>query len=171
VSSDSDQELSGNNSEVESDGDEDELDEENLLESVEEEQDQSLEGQEAPNTSAKKVKKKAVDYHISKENEDTTIQWIKAYPMLYDKHIKDYKKVTKKRELWTNKGKELGLTYLQILTWYLSLRTRFGRLLKFKNSGGHPQRGKYTDREEWLMTKFDFLTKHIFRQKVRKVSK
>jgi hypothetical protein len=169
----SDQVQSGSNSEVESDVDDDDIEdpeEENFLEEeVEEEPIQSQEGQEAPHTSYKKVRKKAETYHISQEDEDSTIQWIKAYPMLYDKHIKDYKKAARKKELWTNKAKELGLTYSQIITWYLSLRTRFGKLVKCKKSGDGAR--DYTTREEWLITNLDFLNKHIYRHQGRQAKK
>ena len=83
---------------------------------------------------------------------------------MYDKTKNDYRKTDLKKKLWTDKGASLDITYEEIVQWYESQRTRFGKLLKTKSG----QATKIlTEREQWILRNFEFLRLHITRQQGR----
>jgi len=62
--------------------------------------------------------------------EEELVGWFKAHPELFNKKVKAYKFTEKKQALKTNKAKELNITVAELDTWFKSLRTMFGKLVK-----------------------------------------
>ena len=92
------------------------------------------------------------------------VNWIRDNPIIYDKGLSNYKKKVDKREMWAKKAAEVGVTVKQLLTWYESNRTRYGKLIKTKSGQGQQ---RMTQRQEWVVKSFDFLKAHIYRQPSR----
>ena len=121
--------------------------------------------QNAKKPKLQKAKKPRKDpLTLSDQAEADLVEWIKDNPMLYDKSLTDYRKAAKKREMWTIKAESLGLTYEQIMTWYDSRRTLYGKICGTKS--GQAAKPK-TQREEWVLKSFSFLEGHIYRQPSR----
>ncbi|KAG0722848.1 hypothetical protein GWK47_043779 [Chionoecetes opilio] len=57
---------------------------------------------------------------------------------------------------------EPPITTLDLMTWFTSFRSRFGRLTNLKSGDGAK---RLTERENWIMNMFQFLKPHIVRQK------
>lgn len=48
---------------------------------------------------------------------------------------------------------------IMLSTWYKSIRSRYGRILKKKSGDGA---GELTERDLWIKAKFEFLKVHIY---------
>ena len=89
------------------------------------------------------------------------MEWVRDNPILYSKGLKEYKDTARKQRLWEEKARELDLESAAVLmTWYDSMRTRVGKLTLKKSGDGTKE---LTDREKWVLAKFDFLITHISR--------
>ena len=97
---------------------------------------------------------------LDEKVEDDLVEWIKNSPMFYDKSLNSYKCVKHKKDLWAKKAEEVGLDPDQLDTWYKTARTAYGKLTKTKSGQGAE---KHTERENWFLTKFEFLRNHITR--------
>ena len=70
----------------------------------------------------------------------------------------------KKNKLWDVQAKEMNKNMEMLQIWYRSLRTRYGRLLKEKLGDGAAE---FTERDEWILSKFSILRAHIYAVKKR----
>ena len=107
-------------------------------------------------------RKKAPCVNLTREQETSIIDWLKDHPELFDKADASYKDITKKKSLWDSKAEELGLeSGAVLLTWYRSMRTRYGKLQKnaTKSGAGSPQ---LTQRDQWILRNFSFFKPHIY---------
>lgn len=127
---------------------------------VEEEAQQSdAQDEEVPCSQPSKRRKASLI--LSDDQEEDVIEWLKEHPVLYTKTMRDYKDRAKKMQLWEEKAKEMGLLNgMQLLTWYESMRTRLGKLTRSKSGDGAKE---LTERQQWVLDKFDFLLHHISR--------
>ena len=82
-------------------------------------------------------------------------------PCLYNKKMSTYKDITKKEKLWQEKAAAMGRPVLLLMTWYSSLRTRFGRLRKNK-SGDEAADAEMSERDVWIVWHFEFLRPYIY---------
>ena len=140
-------------------------DEPEILEEDEEEDDVQSQSQSQSQSHVKYHTARRKSYvTLDEPVEEEIINWVKDHPMLYDKSLGAYRKCKDKKQMWTDKGKEYGLSYEDIITWYESLRTRYGRLTKKKSGAGAK---KHTERETWILKNFQFLDLHIHRQPSR----
>ena len=79
---------------------------------------------------------------------------------------REFKDVSKKNKIWAQKSTEFGVDVAILKTWVDSMRTRLGKLTRPK-SGDAPI--EHTERDYWIIDKFDFLTKHIPRMPRRQL--
>jgi len=100
------------------------------------------------------------------EDEEAMVEWLKEHPLLYNKKLASYKDKGKKDSLWAEQATLLGKDVLNLTVWYRSIRTRYGRLVKKKSGTGA---GERTDRDNWILEKFDFLKGHIHEVQPRTV--
>ena len=107
---------------------------------------------------SKKCRK--ANLNLTDDNEEDIVDWIKNNELLYNKGLKSYKDTQKKSRLWGLKAKEFGLEAKDLQTWYESMRTRFGRLSVRKSGDGARE---ITERDQWILTSFNFLSRHIVR--------
>ena len=77
--------------------------------------------------SNKKVK---THTHLTVEQEEDMIDWLKAHEVLYNKHLVDYKDTKKKTFVWQQQAEQMGVNVDELKIWYTSLRTRFTKLKK-----------------------------------------
>ena len=96
--------------------------------------------------------------------EEEVSDWLIDNPVLYSKGLRDYKDTFKKQRLWEKKAAELNLEPSILQTWYKSMRTRLSKLTKSKSGDGSRE---MTDRDKWILTRFEFLKKHICRLRSR----
>jgi len=143
---------------------EEEEEEEEEEEDDSEDDDEENEDEEEEEGSQSQILKKRQCVTLDQEVEEALIDWIKSHRFFYDKSVIDYRKFQEKGDLWAAKAKELGITLKELKKWYLSLRTRFGKLSKTKSGQGAP---KVTQREQWILDQFAFLRSHIYRQPSR----
>ena len=86
------------------------------------------------NSSSVTIQKTKMVTDLTKEEEESMVEWLEAYPILYNKKLQAYKDSARKEKLWMGKPSEIGNSVLVLETWYTSLRSRIGRLSK-KRSG------------------------------------
>ena len=110
-------------------------------------------------------KQRKAPVNLTTQEVDDLAEWVREHEFLYNKKT-DYKNKDKKDRLWEEKTNEMGRDPDEINTWYESMITRFGRLLK-KKSGDRAKTD--TDREAYIRMKFAFLTDHIVESKGRQV--
>jgi hypothetical protein len=92
--------------------------------------------------------------------EEGILDWIKENEVLYNKGNEGWKDTGKRKALWATKAEQIGITATELSTWFLSLRTKFGKLTKDKSGDGAK---RFTDRDKWILTNLAFLKVHIFR--------
>ena len=108
-----------------------------------------------------KKRKRRQNLVLEEDMEEDIIEWLLQNPILYAKGMKEYKDTQKKQRMWEKKAKELNLESAKILqTWYKSMRTRLSKLTNQKPGDGTRD---LTDRDRWVLEKFDFPRKHICR--------
>ena len=112
-------------------------------------------------------RKKSTHVFLTDEQERMLGEWVQEHPLLFDRGCVDFKDAAKKNKLFEEKARTLEppLTGKQLATWLRSIRTRYGRLTKFKS--GQAARD-LTAREKWILSVFSFFGKHIVRQKKTK---
>ncbi|KAG0711601.1 hypothetical protein GWK47_020278 [Chionoecetes opilio] len=92
-------------------------------------------------------------------------EWLEfEVPYLYDKGDPRHKQKEHIEHVWAEKAASMEppITTLDLMTWFTSLRSRFGRLTNLKSGDGAKS---LTERENWIMNMFQFLKPHIVRQK------
>ena len=114
---------------------------------------------------SKRFKKDRV---LTAEEEEDVAEWVRDNESIYNKKMELYRNSEKKRALWESKAAELGggIDVSYLISWYKSMRTRFGKLSK-RPSGSSSE--VPTERELWIMQKFGFLKNFISRQKGRQL--
>jgi len=100
---------------------------------------------------------------LTPAQEQDVADWVGENTILYDKSLRDYKDTTKRDKLWADKAAELGVLRDELYAWYLSMRTRYGKLYEGGASGSAAR--DYTEREKWIREAFGYLGKHIVRNK------
>jgi hypothetical protein len=99
---------------------------------------------------------------LEEDAEDALVDLIQASPCLYDKTLNVFKNVKAKDELWRNKAKELKCTLSQLMKWWATRQTRFGKLTR-EGKSGDPGTKPLTEKEKWILKKLAFLEVHIMR--------
>ena len=121
-------------------------------------------GKKSGGASEVQDKRRKRSCNFSDGEEDELVDWVREHPILYVRTMKEYKDSAKKKLLWEGKAQQLGVDLHVLLTWYKSLRTRLGKLTFKKSGEGNAEK---TDRDKWILERFDFLVKHIHRVKGR----
>ena len=103
------------------------------------------------------TRKKAGDTFTLAQESDMA-QWFEDNPIFYDQSLSEFKFTARNRKLAEEKGKEMGVTGAELLIWFKSQRTIFGRLKKKKSRDGAKPK---TARQEWVMRAFSFLGAHV----------
>ena len=113
----------------------------------------------------KKKQKRSNPVMLTDEQQVDMGEWLRLNPYLYTKSMKDYKNSQKKLRLWEEKTAEMGLDSVASLkTWYESIRTKVGKVSTKKSGSASKDR---TDRDEFIMSNFGFLSTHISRVRGR----
>ena len=108
--------------------------------------------------------------YISKEKEQDIIEWLKDNPCLFNKKEPGFMDQAKKNALWATKAESIGLTTKQLTRWFKSTRTSFGKISKEVNKSGSAP-AELSDRQNWILTNFEFLAPHIKRMRGRTLGK
>ncbi|KAH3859325.1 hypothetical protein DPMN_102043 [Dreissena polymorpha] len=102
------------------------------------------------------------------EQQEAMVDWLKSNELLYNKKFQSYKDTKKNPFLWEKIAEVMGVKLngdeLKIL--YNSLRTRYTKLKKTKSGDGAPEQ---SDRDEWVLNRFSFLTPFTYEVKKRTV--
>ena len=98
---------------------------------------------------------------LSPQEEEDMVNWLQAHPVLFNKKLTSYKDTARKELLWKEIAEQLEKPVMMLKTWYKSLRTRLGRLLKKPKSGAGVEDGELMEREEWIVRNFEFMRAHI----------
>ncbi|XP_078592455.1 uncharacterized protein LOC144871200 [Branchiostoma floridae x Branchiostoma japonicum] len=96
---------------------------------------------------------------LTEEEEEALVEWIRVHPEFYDRANRGFKGKEQKEELWKEKGRQLGVDYDLVKRWYMSMRTRYGKL----SEEGYKEKEHQTFRERWIIERFSFLDGHIIR--------
>jgi hypothetical protein len=105
---------------------------------------------------AAKKKKRLTD--LTPEQEQEMVEWLEVHPLLWNKKMFDYKDKGKKEAFWITQADKMGKELEMIMTWYRSIRTRFGRLKKQPSGSGQAE---LTERDQWVLAHFEFLRPYI----------
>ncbi|KAG0729717.1 hypothetical protein GWK47_003411 [Chionoecetes opilio] len=113
----------------------------------------------------RKRRRKSTNIILTEETERMLGEWLEfEVPYLYDKGDPRHKQKEHIEHVWAEKAASMEppITTLDLMTWFTSLRSRFGRLTNLKSGDGAK---RLTERENWIMNMFQFLKLHIVRQK------
>ena len=99
---------------------------------------------------------------LSDEHEEALLEFLQANPSIYDKTMTDYKLTGKKEALWQVQADLMGLTKDDIKLWFTTQRTLYRKLSKDGVSGEGAK--QQTERQNWILAKFQFMGTHITRQ-------
>ena len=80
----------------------------------------------------KSLKKTKTHTHLTPEQEEAMVEWLKANEVLYNKKLEAYKDTKKKNFLWQKQAEVMGVNSEELIIWYTSLRTRYTKLRKKK---------------------------------------
>nr|XP_054768855.1 uncharacterized protein LOC129276502 [Lytechinus pictus] len=130
----------------------------NLAEPEGWESEDGLDGYVASTNGGPQPKKTKIFSSLSNAEEESMVKWIRETDCLYNKKRMDYRDHARKDVLWAAKAKELGKKANILQVWYKSIRTRYVKLSRKKSRCGVAD---LTDRDHWIMMKFNFLAKHI----------
>ena len=119
-----------------------------------------VEDVETSDVGQKKKRARTEPVVLSEEQELDMCDWLKTNSFLYTKGEKLFKDTNKKLRTWSVKGAEFGLTGPALKTWYLSIRTKLGKLTIDKSGAAVRDN---TDREKFFLDQFGFLKAHITR--------
>ncbi|CAG2211711.1 unnamed protein product [Mytilus edulis] len=97
----------------------------------------------------------------SEEDEDKMIEWLQENRFIYDMESKIYKDKSSKTTAWQTQAENLGFEVRCLLTWYDSVRTRYGKLAARPSGSG----AELTDREKWILDNLKFHKPYIHRVK------
>ena len=94
------------------------------------------------------------------------VDWLREHSQLFNKKLSSYKDKGKKDALWAEQARLLEKDVVLLTVWYRSIRTRYGKLTKLKSGA---RTGNRTERDLWVLDKFDFLKSHIHEVQPRTV--
>ncbi|XP_060572530.1 uncharacterized protein LOC132730586 [Ruditapes philippinarum] len=129
-----------------------------LSDQVSESDTQSTSGEQCYSSSKVNKSRLMMRSDLTAEDEESMVEWLRENPQIYNKKLSTYKDKCKKDALWAEQAQVLGKDVSMLIVWYRSIRTRFGKLTKPKSGAGT---GDRTDRDQWILTKFEFLKPHI----------
>jgi hypothetical protein len=105
---------------------------------------------------------------LAPEEEQRVVDFLIANPMIYDKTQREYKSNQAKQLKWESLAKDLGYEAHQLVRWYESMRTQYGRLTsegKKLKSGDPKKKETLTFLQKWCKENLGFLDAHIRRVK------
>lgn len=105
---------------------------------------------------------------LTDEQEDALAEWFQSQPLFFDQSVRDFKNKDKRERLLEEKAQDFGLQGKDIMLWFKSQRTIYGRLKK-KKSGLAPQ--SLTARQRWVMRTFSFLSPYLIARNSRNLAK
>ena len=109
--------------------------------------------------------------HLSQEQEIEAIEFVKANPCFYDKSDDQWFQQSALDYKWEPLVKSLKkFSYQELLQWWNSFRTRYGKVKKKKDQSGSGV-VHLTEREEFVYSHGNFLYAHIRQQVNRKPTK
>ena len=86
-----------------------------------------------------KKKKPKTHTHLTKDQEEAMIDWLKSHEVLHNKKLEGYKDTKRKAFLWQNQAEVMDESVDELRIWYNSLRTRYTKLKKKKSGDGAPE--------------------------------
>lgn len=94
---------------------------------------------------------------LSVPQEEELAQWFQEHAIFYDQSHPDFKNRGKKDRLVDLKAAEMGVRPIQVITWFKTMRTVYGKLRKKRG-----QAEKITTmRQKWTLNNFAFLDSHL----------
>lgn len=106
--------------------------------------------------SRKTASKKEAQLTLSAEQEEDAIQWYFHTEALWNNRRNEYRVATDKPALYDLKAQDFGCTGSRLKRWIESQRDRYVKLRRKTQKSGAGTR-EPTDKEKWLMDKFEFL--------------
>ena len=124
---------------------------------------------QAGGTKGKETRKKRPPVTITQAQEEAAVEFLKRHKVLYDRSLKEYKDTSKRDRLWQKLADRLDtkthpITKEDIKKWFESQRTVFGKCTRLQSGQAAPI---LSERKQWVVTQFNFLTGHIARQPSR----
>lgn len=105
---------------------------------------------------------------LTEEQENALAEWFQSQPLFFDQSVRDFKDKDKRERLLEEKARDFGLRGKDIMLWFKSQRTIYGRLKK-KKSGHAPQ--SLTARQRWVLRTFSFLSPYLIARSSRNLAK
>ncbi len=97
-------------------------------------------------------KKEKKTRQLTVEKDDDIAEWLKMNPCLYNKKLETYRNTDMKKRLWEDKAAEFfNIDVEYLLSWYKSMRTRYGKLSKLPTGS---QAQELTERDARILRKF-----------------
>ena len=90
---------------------------------------------------------------LNEEEEEAMVEFLTDHELLYNKKLQDYRDKNKKQALWDEIAAKLGKDVKLLQTWYESVRTRYGKILKDNKKSGSGLL-HLTQRQQWIFNKF-----------------
>ena len=113
-----------------------------------------------PSKSGSKGKKKAITDQFTNLQEDDLCQWYKEHSFFYDKTDKEYQLTEKKKRVMMEMAKSLNLVYEDLLKYFASMRTQYGKLKHKKSDQGAADK-ILTHHQKWILDHYAFIGWHI----------
>ena len=98
---------------------------------------------------------------LTPDQEQQLVDWFEAHPEFWDKENVGFKRKGKKDALLDDLAKDMELVGSQILTWFQSQRSMYGRLLKKTTGPSGTGLRLATAMQKWNLANFAFLRSHV----------
>lgn len=118
---------------------------------------------QAESQSQSRIKKaRAQPLLLSKEQQEDVADWFQDNEFLYNTRHADYRNAEKRDRYFREKAGQLECTIKELETWIKSMRDRAGKLTKDSDKSGR-EAVKLSEKDEWIISKFGYLTKFMRR--------
>lgn len=118
---------------------------------------------------SKKKQREYKTYHLTKEEEDLMVDYLRENELLWNKNLTAYRDKNKKLAKWTEAGNLINKPGTYVAQWFSGVRDIYTKLHKQKSGSAAAIN---TERKQWINDSFSFLKQVTFHrgQSVRPVS-
>lgn len=136
----------------------------------------STTGTQSTQPPPKKKRSRKAPIELTEKQKDDLVDWIQAHPEVWNQASEKWQKPPIRERLWQERADEMSAeegcphTYQgpQLKTWYLSMRTKFGKLSRELKSGAGAR--DLQGRSKWIYERFQFIAGTIIRQPRRQAT-
>ena len=105
--------------------------------------------------------------HLTDDQENHIIEWVKNHPVLYNRVAKGHECQRNNEHLWVKLAEEMAIAdFEQLKTWWETLRNRYARLHRLHTASGSGaiEERKKTPRDQFAWDHCNFLHGHVRHQ-------